>query len=150
MTFTVDEVLERLKGWKQRMVTGGWWAERDEELFLAATILLAEPKGPNTIEPPERNRLNYLLEVARGERDEARRVRVDPEAKGPYEVCGKTDMWANGFAQGRSGMIGAWREQRDHKNALLAAALDVLADPNYPLLAEHNLRLAVEAAKGEK
>jgi len=77
MTPTVDEVLERLEGWRQRMVMGGWWTARDMEMYAAAGLLLARRKA---------------------------------------------------------------------SDELISAAIDVLADPNYPMLAEHNLRLAVEAA----
>ena len=77
MTQTVDEVLERLEGWRQRMVMGGWWTARDMEMYAAAGLMLARRKA---------------------------------------------------------------------SDELISAAIDVLADDNYPMLAEHNLRLAVEAA----
>jgi len=77
MTPTVDEVLERLEGWRQRMITGGWWTARDMEMYAAAGLMLARRKA---------------------------------------------------------------------SDELLESCLDVLADPKYPMLAEHHLRLYVEAA----
>jgi hypothetical protein len=81
MTPTVAEVLERLAGWRQRMVTGGWWTALDGELYEAAGKMLA---------------------------------------------------------------------QRTASEELLESCLDVLADPKYPMLAEHRLRQAVEAAMGDR
>jgi hypothetical protein len=81
MTPTVDEVLERLEGWRQRMITGGWWTARDAEMYEAAGVMLAERKA---------------------------------------------------------------------NDELLESCLDVLADPNYPMLSEHHLRLAVEAAMEDR
>jgi hypothetical protein len=39
--------------------------------------------------------------------------------------------------------------ERKATDELLESCLDVLADPKYPMLAEHHLRLAVEAAMEE-
>jgi hypothetical protein len=81
MTPTVDEVLERLEGWRQRMVMGGWYTARDAEMYEAAGKMLTERKA---------------------------------------------------------------------SDELLESCMDVLADPKYPMLAEHHLRLAVEAVMEDR
>jgi hypothetical protein len=45
MTPTVDEVLERLEGWRQRMVMGGWYTARDAEMYEAAGKMLTQRKA---------------------------------------------------------------------------------------------------------
>ena len=44
MKFTMAEVYAALKAWKARMQAAGTWDQHDQDMFLAVTIMLAQPK----------------------------------------------------------------------------------------------------------
>lgn len=52
MRFTLEELYDQLNRWREQLATGEWTV-RDEELWTALTIMLAQPKRVHSIEIEE-------------------------------------------------------------------------------------------------